>query len=297
MILVELWCTDERRDKDDEEERLSDKVVSWLFSKLDDVQYSQRKTLTQEDELSPEVECAKVRIVDINSVQEGTGEARRADVGRRMKVGHFRAGPNQLGMVSAVRLSPWLSWRVGAERLRSEMRVLRRDHGDEREVDGERYHDEQDDGHQHRLRRGVALADLEETKPQEADAHDPDADNGAEEEEQHQQRDEHVIDRKYLGGQNKEPIGRVEDVDVTQDVPAFGLADRVLGLVDSGQEHRYPDEERDDEEQNPSEEFERPEDGLSLRPGFYQPALAVAPCFVRQPFATDQCSFFSQQSI
>ena len=120
--------------------------------------------------------------------------------------------------------------------------VLRGEKVDDGVVDGEDDEGLHDGCDEQGLRGSAALLDLEKPDPEEADADGSNAGDGAAEEEEDQEGHENVIDGKSLGGLDEDPVDGLEDVDVSEDVAAVGLADRVGGLVDGGDEHGDPED-------------------------------------------------------
>lgn len=86
----------------------------------------------------------------------------------------------------------------------------------------------------------MALSNLENPYPEETNANRSNADNRAAEEQQHKDSEDDIVDREYLGRLHKNPVDRVEDIDVPKDIATAVLADRIFSLINCSQCHRYP---------------------------------------------------------
>lgn len=86
----------------------------------------------------------------------------------------------------------------------------------------------------------MAFSDLEDSYPEEPNSHHSDTNHGAAEKEQHQGRENGVVNWKNFGRLNKRPVYRIKNVDMSKDVPTSVLAEGVFGFIDGGQKHRYP---------------------------------------------------------
>lgn len=62
----------------------------------------------------------------------------------------------------------------------------------------------------------MAFSDLEDPKPEEAYAETGNANDGAGEEEKHQEEEDDVVNGKDFGRVDEDPIDRVEDVDMAK---------------------------------------------------------------------------------
>ena len=118
-------------------------------------------------------------------------------------------------MVRAVRLLARYQSKALAESLRAVHGVLRSQEVDDGVVDCQNDKGLHNGCNEQGLRRGAALFDLEQPDPEEADSHRGDACNGAAEEEKDQKGHEDVVHGESLGGFYKDPVHRLEDVDVT----------------------------------------------------------------------------------
>jgi hypothetical protein len=170
------------------------------------------------------------------------------------------------------------------------------DHGDG-VVDGQGDEGEEDSGHEEGLGRSVALADLEDGDPEEADTGCRDTDDGGGEEEDDDEKEQDVVDGEDLGGLDEDPVERLEDVDVAEDVTAVGTTDGVLGLVNASDEHRREDDEGEDHEEEAADELERAEEGFSLDPGLDDPVAVLAAGFSSETLAADEGTFFTNKSL
>ena len=86
-------------------------------------------------------------------------------------------------------------------------------------------------------------------------------------------------------------------MDLTQDVTALLLADRVLGLVDAGNEHGNPDDNRQEHEKNSTDELDRAEDSTDLKPSLVDLATTFTLSFSCESLTSDQSLFLPDQSI
>lgn len=202
------------------------------------------ESLTKEEELGPEEDHTKERVIDRHAVQESARDAWRTHSLRRRVDREFCARLDQVPGVGAVWLSARARWLAIAEFLRAKGCILRSDDHGQRIIQRQDRQHQHDGGYQQRLRRGMALSDLEYPDPEESDANHSDSHDRAAEEKQRQQREESVVDRKYASRFQEDPIQRIEDVDLAEDVSAMLLADGILCLVDSSQEHRDPRQKR-----------------------------------------------------
>lgn len=137
----------------------------------------------------------------------------------------IRAREDQLGVVSAVRLGAGIRRLIGAECLGSIEGVLgSHKHGD-RIVDGQRDEQQHDRGDEKSLRGCPASADLEDSDPEEADANCGNTGDGAAEQDEDQKGHQDVVDGESLGSLEEDPVHRLENVDLAEDVSATLLAD------------------------------------------------------------------------
>ena len=198
--------------------------------------------------MCPEKHHTEEGEVDGDAVDKGAENGWRADVLRGGVGGELAAGLDEVLVLGTV-------WDLGvgvggqvAVRLWAKSSVLRcDDHGDG-VVDAEGNQGKQNSSHEESLRRGVAFADLEYGEPEEADACGGNAHDRGGEEEEHKKQEQDVVDGEDLGGLDEDPVDRLEDVDVAEDVAAVGAANGVLGLVDARDEHAGEGEEGDDDE-------------------------------------------------
>lgn len=138
----------------------------------------------EEGELRPEQDHAKEREVDGHAVDEGAENRGRADVVSHRVGRKLRAGLDGFLVFRAIWLVASMVDGQVAVRLRAKGRVLRGDDHSDSVVDGQSDESEKDGGHKQRLRGSVALANLEDGEPKEADAGCGNAyDRGGEEEE------------------------------------------------------------------------------------------------------------------
>lgn len=143
----------------------------------------------------------------------------------------------------------------------------------------------------------MSLADSENSDPEEPDANCRDADDRTAEKQQDDQCEQNVVYRKDLCRAYKDPVDRIEDIDMSQDVSTIMLADRVFGLVYCSEEHRYPNKDRDEKQQNSAQKLEWSKYRLGFEPCPDQPAASFALCLLNQTLPPDKCSFFSHQAI
>lgn len=153
------------------------------------------------------------------------------------KVEYLGAGTDEVRLALTRGLRSWVLRLVGAECLRTIYRVLRCDEHGDGIVDGENGQCEHDGCDEQGLRRSPATANLEDTNPEEANTHSCDARDGAAEEEENQERHKNVVNWKYAGEFDKNPVERLKDVDAAEDVATLSLADRVLGFIDAREKH------------------------------------------------------------
>lgn len=193
--------------------------------------------------MGPEVDDAEEGPGDGDAVEESGHDGWSADVLCVGELQGFRAWKDKIFVTAAVGLLAGVTGFTGAEGLCAKGGVLGcHEHGDG-VVDGKDDEGEHDGCDEECLRGSASAADLEDADPEEADADGGDAGDRAAEEEEDEKGHDDVVDREDLGGLDKDEVDGLEDVDLTQDVAAARLADGVLGLVDTGDEHRGPDEE------------------------------------------------------
>lgn len=198
-------------------------------------------------------------------------------------------------VVRAVWLLTGVTGRAIAISLGAEGGVLWSDHHDDRVLNGENDQSEQDGGHEQSLRRCVVLANLEESDPQEPDTNGGNSDDRRREEEENQKKEQYVINGKDLGRLNENPVDRLEDVDMPEDVAAADLAGRILGLVDTSDEHAGEDEESYNHEEKAANEFQRAEYSLDLDPCLHDPIAVCAAGFGGKTLAADEGTFFTNE--
>lgn len=143
----------------------------------------------------------------------------------------------------------------------------------------------------------MTLSDLKNLDPEEANTDGRNANNGAGKEEQYNQQEDDIIDWKDLCRLDEDPVHRVEDLNVTEDVAASALADRILCLVDKGQEHGDPNEDSNKHQQETPEQLDRTKDCFDFRPCLYQPALALSTGFSCQALTANQSPFFPDKRV
>ena len=251
----------------------------------------------QESELSPEEHDTEEWEVDGDAINEGAENRGCTDLLRRGVGSEFAARPNEILVVAAIGL---LVKAVGlhvAVGLRTPGGVLwRNDHSDG-VVDGEDNESEENSCHQEGLGRSMALADLEDGDPEEANASSGNTNNGSGEEEQDKEQEEHVVDGEHLGRLDEDPVQRLEDVDVAKDVSAVGATDGVLGLVNASDEHASEDEEGEKHENEPTDELEGAEEGLNLDPGLDDPMTVFAARFGSKTFTANESALLADKSL
>lgn len=71
----------------------------------------------------------------------------------------------------------------------------------------------------------MAIANLKQPDPKEADADRSHPNHRAEEEEKDQYQEDDVVDRENLRGLDEDPVYGVDDVGVAENVTTVGLAD------------------------------------------------------------------------
>ena len=203
---------------------------------------------TEESKLSPEVDKSEEGEVDGDAVQEGADYRGCADHTSDWVVGSLATRADCAVVVAAVWLRIRVVGRSIAVGLGTEGGVLRSDHHSDSVVDGKHDQGEHDSSHEKGLRSSVALADLEQTDPQEADADSCNADNRSGKEQKGQKKEDDIVDGEDLGGDNEEPVDRLEDLVVAKQISATSFANRVLDLVHTSDQHAGPYDEDDDDE-------------------------------------------------
>lgn len=96
--------------------------------------------------------------------------------------------------------------------------------------------------HEKGLWGSVAFSNGENLEPEEANADRGNPNNRAREEEDNQKEVKDIINREDLGGFDKDPVERVQNIGIAENVTTMTLADRILDFVDGGEEHRDPNE-------------------------------------------------------
>lgn len=140
-------------------------------------------------------------------------------------------------------------------------------------------------------------SDAEEGDPQEADADGSDTNDTCGEEEEDDCEEDYVVDWEDLAGDDHQPVDWLEDLVVGEKVATAGGADAVLDLVDTGDEHRGPNDEDNDDEEQSTEELERTEDGLDLDPSSDEPVVTFTRILGSEAFAADEGALFTDQSL
>ena len=143
----------------------------------------------------------------------------------------------------------------------------------------------------------MALANLENGNPEEADADRSDSNNRGGEKEEDKEQEQNIVDREDLGRLDKDPVERLEDVDVAEDVSAVSTADGVLGLVNASNEHTSENDKGKYEEDEASEELQRAEKGLCPDPGLDNPMAVLTTGLGRQAFAADQSALLANKGL
>jgi hypothetical protein len=184
-----------------------------------------------------------------------------------------------------------------AEGLRAKGGVLRRDDHGERVVEREHDEREEDSSHEHSVGCRLALADSEEGDPEEANANGGHADNGRGKEEHGKEEVEDVVDREDTAGDGHDVVDRVEDLRVPEQETTVRAADRVLDLVDAGNQHAGEDEDGHEKEQQAANKLQRAEDSLELDPCADEEVMALAAVLGCQSLAADQCALLTNKSF
>lgn len=209
----------------------------------------------------------------------------------------FGAGVDHVLVVSAVWLISRMFRLVGAECLGSVGRILRSDQHSDTVIGGQDYQTQQDSRDEKSLRSSATFADLEDANPEEANAHGSDTRDGAAKKEKHQESHEDVVNGEGLGRLDEDEVHGLKDVDLAKDVTALLLANRVLGLVNTSDEHRYENDKGQEEEEDSTEELDGAEHSADLEPGLVDSAAAFTLSFGRESLTSNKCLFFSNQSI
>lgn len=71
----------------------------------------------------------------------------------------------------------------------------------------------------------MALSDLENSDPEESNPNSSNANNGAAEQKQHKNREQSIVNREYFGGLHKNPVDRVENINMPKNIPTAVFAD------------------------------------------------------------------------
>ncbi|CAH0048217.1 unnamed protein product [Clonostachys solani] len=195
-------------------------------------------------------------------------------------------------MTRTVRLESGHCGFVRAERLCAVSSILRcYKHGNS-VVNGQHKQREHHCGHEKCLGSGPATSDLENLNPQEADSHSSHTRNRAAKEKEDEKRHENIVNRENFGGLEENPVQWLED-----NVSASLLADGVLGLVNSRDEHGYPDENRDYQEQKATKHLDWPEQRAKLEPEAVHGASAFALSLSSKALPSYKCLFLADESI
>ena len=101
----------------------------------------------------------------------------------------------------------------------------------------------------------MALADLEERYPEEADSYRRDAEDAPAEEEECQEKEDDVVDGEDFAREREQPIDGIEDLSLAEQVAAAFAADGVLDFVDAGDGHAGEDDEDDYQEKQATNEL------------------------------------------
>lgn len=184
----------------------------------------QDTSLTKKYELCPEKYDTKKWEIQGNTVKERADNAWSADRFRSRIVCELRTGFDKIRVIFAIRLFSRISRRSIAECLWPKGCILRsNDHGDGIiECQGDQ--GEHRGRHEQSLWRRMTLADLEDPNPEKTNTSRCDPHDRATEEQQDEQRKESVVKWENLRSADEDPVDRVEDVDITKNVPAILLA-------------------------------------------------------------------------
>lgn len=173
LLLIETRSTEQHDDKDNEED-------------------------AEESELSPEVDDAEEGEINGDAVQERANDGGCADHASDRVVGGFAARTDSLVVVATVGLLIGMVSGSVTVGLGTESGILRGDHHSNGIVDGEDDQSEQDSSHEESLGSGVALANAEQSDPQEANTNGSDTNNRSGEEEESQEEEDDIVDGEDL---------------------------------------------------------------------------------------------------
>lgn len=169
----------------------------------------------EESELCPEIDSTEDRPVQCDSVEKSRHDRGRANGSGGSVVLKLRARLDESLVVRAIGLVARVTRWIVAIDLGTKGSILRRDHGKDGVVDGEDDQGQHHSSDQQGLRKSSTFLNLEDANPQESDANSSNTADGAAEEEQDEESHEDIINRERFGRLNKEPVDRLEDVDVT----------------------------------------------------------------------------------
>lgn len=133
----------------------------------------------------------------------------------------------------------------------------------------------------------MSLSDLEDLEPKKPDANGCNAHDRAGEKEQDDQQKDNIVDGEDLRRFDQNPVHRIEDIDVSENVPTVGLANRIFRFVDECQEHGDPDENCHNDEQYATNQFDGAEKRLDLYPCLQQPTVTFPSGFLCKALATN----------
>ena len=274
--------------------------VELLFVQARDAEqhdYEDNEEDSEESELRPEVDDAEEGEVDGDAVEEGAHRGRCADEVADGVVVALGARLDCAAVVAAVGLLVKTVAGAIAEGLCTEGGVLGCDDHGERVVEREHDEGEEDSSHEHSIWCSLALADPEEGDPEEANANGGHADNGRGKEEHGKEEVEDVVDREDTAGDGHDVVDRVEDLRVSEQETTVRAADRVLDLVDAGNQHAGEDEDGHEKEQQAANKLQRAEDSLELDPCADEEVVALAAVLGCKSLAAHQCALLTNKSF
>ena len=138
----------------------------------------------------------------------------------------------------------------------------------------------------------MSFSDSKDCDPEQSDADGCYTDNTCAEEEHGDQQEDDIVDGEYLRSLDQDPVDRLEDVGISQQVATVSLADRVLCFVNSRDEHAREDQKDNNDQQSPKDEFDGSENSSKLDPHLVEEILTFSRCFVRQSLSPAQGSLF-----
>lgn len=133
--------------------------------------------LTKESELGPKVHHTEEWEVHRHAIDERGDNTRSANIFRDRVLCEFSTWFDGTLVLQAIWLLSWVMGGTVTVGLRSESGVLRRNHHGNRIVDGQDHQSQKNCCQEKGLRACVALPDLEDGDPKEADAHSGNADD------------------------------------------------------------------------------------------------------------------------